>query len=149
MNDMIFREIKDEDVAGLFVVKTATDENNLSIDELRRLGITETSVKEKLHASFKEWLCEKDNKIIGFSMGDGCTGEMCVIAVLPEYINQGIGSKLLKLVEAWLFEKGHYTLWLETDINPKLRAYSFYKKHDWEDKEIKEGSRYMTKNING
>ena len=146
MNDMIFREIKDEDIAELFVVRVATDENNLSIDELRRLGITEASVKEKLHTSFKGWLCEIDSTVIGFSMGDGCTGELWVMAVLPEYINQGIGSKLLKLVEEWMFEKGHYTLWLETDTNPKLRAYSFYKKHGWEDKEIKEGSRHMIKN---
>ena len=142
---MIFREIKDEDIVELFVIRAATDENNLSIDELGRLGITETSLKEKLHTSFKGWLCEKDGRIVGFSIGDGRAGEMWVIAVLPEYINQGIGSKLLKLVEGWMFEKGHHTLWLETDINPKLRAYSFYKKHGWEDKEIRDGSRYMIK----
>ncbi|EKE01626.1 MAG: GCN5-related N-acetyltransferase [uncultured bacterium] len=145
INIMIFREIKDKDIAELFVVRTATDENNLSIHELRCAGITEASVKDRLHTNFKGWLCEKNGKIIGFSMGDGHTGEMWVIAVLPEHINQGIGSKLLKLVEEWLFGKGHRVLWLETDVNPKLRAYTFYKKHGWEDKEIKDGSRYMVK----
>jgi len=88
-----------------------------------------------------------DDKVVGFSMGDKSTGEMWVIAVLPEYIGQGIGSVLLTAVERWLAESGCARLWLTTDIDTSLKAYAFYRKHGWVDDRAEKGLRYMTKNI--
>lgn len=42
-------------------------------------------------------------------------------------------SALLEKVEAWLFSQGCSELWLTTDLDKRLRAYSFYKKHGWSD----------------
>jgi len=142
---MRFREITDKDVPELFVVRSSTDENNLSVLDLYNMGVTEEICVDKLHGTYKGWLCEIEKRIVGFSIGDCSTGEMWVIAVMPSYIGQGIGSKLLYLVEDWLYKKGCNELWLSTDIDTKLRAYSFYKKHGWVDSEIKDGLRFMTK----
>ena len=142
---MKYRQIELNDISQLFAVRTSTDENKLSCQQLFESGITEKSVKEKLCGSYKGWLCEVDSKMIGFAIGDKSTGELWVIAVLPEYINRGIGTKLLSLVENWLWVSGRTKLWLETDIDPKLRACSFYKKNGWQDDYIKNRARYMKK----
>lgn len=42
-------------------------------------------------------------------------------------------SALLEKVEAWLFSQGCSELWLTTDLDKRLRAFSFYKKHGWSD----------------
>jgi ribosomal protein S18 acetylase RimI-like enzyme len=142
---MNYREITNKDIKEIFHVRVSTDENNYSHDELENFGITEESVKDKLQATHKGWLCEVANKVVGFAIGDKTNGEMWVIAVLPEYIKKGIGAKLLELVENWLFEQGCSKLWLTTDVDKSLRAYSFYLKNGWQDDCIKDGVRYMKK----
>jgi GNAT superfamily N-acetyltransferase len=58
---------------------------------------------------------------------------------------RGIGGALLEKVEAWLFSEGCSELWLTTEVDTRLRAYSFYKKHGWSDWKIENGLRYMRK----
>jgi ribosomal protein S18 acetylase RimI-like enzyme len=70
---------------------------------------------------------------------------MWVIAVLPGHIGRGIGGALLEKAEAWLFSEGCSELWLTTDLDTRLRAYLFYKKHGWRDWKIENGLRYMKK----
>ena len=88
-------------------------------------------MSEKLLGSYKGWLCERQGSVVGFAIGDRSSGEMWVIAVLPGHIGRGIGGALLEKVEAWLFSEGCSELWLTTDLDTRLRAYSFYKKHGW------------------
>jgi ribosomal protein S18 acetylase RimI-like enzyme len=139
------RPIELADIPALFQVRTATDENCLSMEELAALGINPATVREKLLGSYKGWLCEDAGNVVGFAMGDKNTGELWVIAVLPSHINQGIGSQLLAKVETWLFTTGCPELWLIASTNPQLRAYSFYRKHGWQDWKIEDGARYMKK----
>jgi ribosomal protein S18 acetylase RimI-like enzyme len=141
----IYREIEDNDMPAIFEVRISTDENNLTLTELHALGITEESVLEKINSTYKGWLCEVDGKIVGFAMGDKITCEMWVIAIRPEYINRGIGSELLRLMEEWLWECDCKKIWLTTDTDKKLRAYSFYLKNGWEDDYILDDLRYMKK----
>jgi hypothetical protein len=56
-----------------------------------------------------------------------------------------IWGALLEQVETWLFSEGCSSLWLTTDVDTRLRAYSFYKEHGWRDWKIENGLRYMTK----
>jgi len=102
-----------------------------------------------LASSYKGWLCEIEDKVVGFAMGDRDTGELWVIAVLPECLRMGIGSRLLVLVEQWMFAEGCKRLWLTTDIDTELRAYSFYLKNGWLDDKIENGLRYMCKERRG
>lgn len=78
-------------------------------------------------------------------MGNYENSEVTVIAVLPEYENQGIGGLLLAEVENWLISKGCDEIWLTTDIDVDLRAYGFYKRLGWQDSKIEKGNRYMRK----
>jgi GNAT superfamily N-acetyltransferase len=140
-----FREIKPEDVPALFAVRVATRENAYTLAELRKLGITEESVCEQLRTSHAGWLCEEGARVVGFSMADRRTGEMWVIAVLPEFEGRGVGARLLQSVEDWLWSQGWSEAWLTTSIDPALRAYGFYRKQGWVDHEIRDGLRYMKK----
>jgi len=132
-------------VPALFVVRTATRENAYTREELARLGITEKSVGTMLATSHRGWLCEAEGRVVGFAMGDRRTGEMWVIAVLPEFEGRGIGARLLTEVEGWLFTEGWTEVWLTTSIEPELRALGFYRRYGWVDREIKGGLRYMIK----
>jgi ribosomal protein S18 acetylase RimI-like enzyme len=144
---MDIREIRPTDIPSLFEVRVQTHENRLTREELNAMGITPDSVREKLRGSFKGWLCESDGRTTGFAIGDRSNGELWVIAVLPDYLGQGIGSALLGQVERWLEECGCRRLWLTTDVDESLAAYSFYRRHGWVDERIEDGLRYMVKSL--
>ena len=142
---MRFRKITQADVPALFVVRTATRENSWTREKLAEVGINEASVSEMLDTTHRGWLCETDDQIVGFAIGNRENGEMWVIAVLPDYEDKGIGAELLTQVENWLWSEGWTEIWLETDVDPSLRAYGFYKRQAWVDKEIRGQIRYMKK----
>jgi len=142
-----YRWIELPDIPDLFAIRTATDENNLSLKQLADLDITPETVRQKLLSSYQGWLCRADGKTVGFALGDRLTGELWVMAVIPGYIKNGIGSRLLQLTEEWLRQCGCRRLWLTTDLDTSLRAYSFYLKHGWKDDRIEDGLRYMAKHL--
>lgn len=142
---MNLREITAADIPELFAVRTATHENRMTLEELAAVGVTAANVRNRLETTFKGWLCEAEGRVVGFAMGDRSTGEMEVIAVLPEYIGKGIGSALLRRVEDWLFAQGFTQLWLTTDIDSSLKAYRFYRQHGWTDERIERGLRRMVR----
>jgi ribosomal protein S18 acetylase RimI-like enzyme len=144
--EIIIREITEDDIDEIIILRSKTDQNNYTLDQLHEMGITKEALAIKIQTDYKGWLCELNKRIIGFAMGQKTTGEMWVIAVLPNNINKGIGSILLSKVEEWLFQNGNKSIWLTTDIDTSLRAYSFYKKNGWIDDRIENGLRYMLKN---
>ena len=128
---MQYREMRQEDIAAIFRVRTSTRENRMTMEELANLDITAESVSQALNIMTKGWVCEEAGKILGFTVGDGDIGEMLVVAVLPEAEGRGIGRQLMGLVQNWLFSNGHQELWLMENPEPTLRAYSFYRKLGW------------------
>jgi ribosomal protein S18 acetylase RimI-like enzyme len=140
-----FREIQEHDINDVFVVRVATRENALSREQLEGLGINEKSVLAMLKKTHRGWLCEEDDRVVGFAMGNRQNGEMWVIALLPEYEGRGIGAELLTRVEVWLWAEGWNEIWLTTDVNPALRAYGFYRRQGWIDHKIEYNLRYMKK----
>lgn len=141
----MIRAITAVDLPALFAVRVATRENALSCTELEAMGVTEDAVTRMLAESHQGWLAEQDGRVVGFAMGNGQTGEMWVIAVLPEFEDQGFGGRLLGRVEEWLWSLGWEELWLTTDLDPTLRAYGFYRHHGWVDARLADGLRYMAK----
>lgn len=142
---MKFREIQEHDITDLFVVRVATRENALSRGQLARLGINEESLLAMLKTTHRGWLCEEDNRVVGFAMGNRDNGEMWVIALLPDYEGRGIGAELLTRVEDWLWSEGWNEIWLTTDLDSTLRAYGFYQRQGWADHRIEDDLRYMKK----
>jgi len=139
----VFREIAEGDVPDLFRVRVSTRENALSKEDLRRLGITPETVREMMRTSHRGWLCEADGAVVGFAMGNGRTGEMWVIALLPEAEGRGIGTELMDRVEGWLWSLGWREIWLTTDTDTSLRAYGFYRARGWEDWKVENGDLFM------
>lgn len=121
---MVYRPIEPDDVPALFAVRVATDENRYTREELTALGITEVTALAKLQGSYRGWPCETEGQVVGFAIGDRATGELWVIALLPEYVKRGIGSELIRRVEAWMWGEGWSELRLTTDTDTRLRAYS-------------------------
>ena len=143
---MHFRQITPRDVPALFAVRTAVKENALSLEQLAALGLTPSSVTAMLLTPHHGgWLAEDRGQVVGFAMGDAQTGELGVIAVLPEYEGRGIGSGLMDRVEAWLAGMGWSEIWLWTAPDPTLRAYAFYCRRGWVDWEFRERGRFMKK----
>jgi len=140
---VVFREIAEGDIPELFGVRVSTRENALTEEELQRLGITEQTVRGMLDSSHRGWLCEEDGQVVGFAMGNGRTGEMWVIALLPEAEGRGIGSELMDRVEGWLWCLGWREIWLTTDTDTSLRAYGFYRARGWEDWKVEDGNLFM------
>ena len=76
-------------------------------------------------------------------MADRSTGELWVIAVLPEFEGRAIGNTLMGQAEQWLWQQGCSRAWLTTDIDTALRAYGFYRQRGWTDWKIDDGLRWM------
>ena len=119
----------------------------MSVEELASIGITPDSMAAAIRGSHKGWLSELEGEVVGFAMGDAEKAELTVMAMLPAYEGRGIGGQLLTRVEQWLESTGCRKIWLTTDINPKLRAYGFYRRHGWQDWKIEHDLRFMTKTL--
>jgi Acetyltransferase (GNAT) domain len=100
---LIFRETLPSDVEGLFSVRARTRENPISKEQLASLGITAESIaKQMASGRMKGWVCLDSSTLVGFCNGDAETGEVLVLAVLPDYERKGIGTYLLSRVVEWL-----------------------------------------------
>ena len=145
---MKIREITIADIPALFDIRPRTRENALTVDELRALGITPESVAGWLGSETRGWLCESLNgEVVGFCMGDRSTGELLVLALLPQYEGLGIGGKLIRCVENWLAGSGCKKAWLTTGLDENLRAYGFYRHLGWVDWKIERGLRWMERGL--
>lgn len=143
VNNLTVREITQADIPALFDVRTRTRENAYTLEELQGLGITPETVAQKLATSFNGWLCSDDDRVVGFCMADRSTGELWVIAVLPQYEGKGIGNTLMSLAEKWLWSSGCRRAWLTTDLDETLRGYGFYRQRGWTDWKLENGLRWM------
>lgn len=129
---MRFRPITPADLPTLFDIRVVTKENIVTREFLTSIGITVESLTARLATTHRGWLCETDDRIVGFAIGNRSNGELEVIAVLPEHEGKGIGRHLLKLVQDWLWSEGWQNLWLITDTVP-TRAYRMYSHMGWKD----------------
>jgi GNAT superfamily N-acetyltransferase len=79
----------------------------------------------------KGWVCLHESNLVGFANGDVATGEVLVLAVLPEYERRGIGTSLLSRVVEWLRSVGSNTIWLAASPDARVRAHGFYRSLGW------------------
>lgn len=119
------------DVEAIFDVRTSVQENHMSREEMKQMGITESFVTDMIEKNHCAWVALEDDKVIGFSMilpDEGC---LFAAFVLPEYEARGLGRILVGLAEREIF-KHHEVAWLETDKNS--RAAGFYRRLGWIEK---------------
>jgi GNAT superfamily N-acetyltransferase len=76
-------------------------------------------------------VCEDERVVFGYCNGDLETGEVLVLAILPEYENLGIGKELLARVSDILFASGLTRIRLAATPDPGMRAHGFYRHLGW------------------
>lgn len=140
---MTYREMEPNDISRCIEIRSLARENRYSIEALRRAGITQKSVAAMLTTTHKGWVCEVDQSIVGFSMGNRRTGEFWVVAVLPEFERRGIGTRLTERVVQWLRANACADIWLWTSPDVSTRVYALYRKFGWQDCGVQNGQRLM------
>ncbi|UXY13714.1 GNAT family N-acetyltransferase [Chitiniphilus purpureus] len=129
---MLIRPTTVADLPELFRLRAQTRENALGPEYLATLGITPaTAAASLVNGDTRGWLCEVDGRIVGFASGDRTSGEMLVLAVLPDFEGRGIGRRLLNEVVAWLQVCDCPRIWLTANPDPSGRAYGFYRRCGW------------------
>jgi GNAT superfamily N-acetyltransferase len=127
-----FRAANPADVAECVRIRGVTRENAVSAERLRSAGITvESWAKDVESGSLPGFVCESAGTVIGYCFGARATGEVVVLALLPEFEGRGIGRRLLGLVVDQLRGSGHERLFLGCSPDPSCRAYGFYRHLGW------------------
>jgi GNAT superfamily N-acetyltransferase len=104
---MRIRIATDADIPAIFDVRTSVRENHLSLDALADLGITPASVAEMLRSTMRAWVAEDDGgEVVAFAMADAAEATVFAIFVRPDHEGRGLGRRLMREAESWLFASG-------------------------------------------
>ena len=122
---MNFRQAIPEDIPQIQIVRNSVKENQLSNPNL----IPDELVEEFITKRGKGFVCEIDDKIVGFSIVDFVENNVWALFLLPEFEGKGIGKKIHQLMLDEYFSKTKETIWLSTEANS--RAEIIYKKQGW------------------
>jgi len=130
--ELTIRETQPRDIEDMFSVRARTRQNPISKERLATYGVTsESSVANMANGTVKGWACFHGSVLVAFCNGDRTTGEVLVLAVLPEYEGIGIGKRLLSETVAWLRFVGCERPWLAASPDPAIRAHGFYRSLGW------------------
>lgn len=127
-----YRSAIPADAACCVDLRGRTRENAFSAVQLAALGITVESWAEGIaQGALPGHVAEADGQMIGYCFGDRESGEIVVLALLPEAEGKGIGKALLtRMVEdfrSWGFDR----LFLGCAADPAVRSHGFYRYLGW------------------
>ena len=122
---MNFRQATTEDIPQIQIVRNSVKENQLSNPNL----IPDNLVEEFITKRGEGFVCEIDDKIVGFSIVDFVENNVWALFILPNFEGKGIGKKLHQLMLDEYFSQTKETIWLSTEAYS--RAETFYKKQGW------------------
>ena len=128
---MLFREAQINDIPSIQEVRNSVTENRLSNPAL----VSDADCEEFITLRGKGWVCETDNRIIGFAIADLQKNNIWALFIHPSYEGKGIGKKLHDDMLNWYFSQTHSTVWLSTA--PNTRAEHFYRKAGWKETGIR------------
>lgn len=77
------------------------------------------------------YVARQGDAIEGYCFGDAQTGEVVVLALLPDAEGHGIGRALLESVVRALADAGHQRLFLGCSKDPLVRSHGFYRHLGW------------------
>ncbi|HMU09424.1 MAG TPA: GNAT family N-acetyltransferase [Ferruginibacter sp.] len=124
---MIFREAHTSDIPQIQFVRNAVKENRLSDPLL----VADHDVEEYISNRGKGWVCEIENKIVGFAIADLIDNNIWALFIHPGHEARGIGKKLHRIMMDWYFLHTNETVWLGTE--PNSRAERFYRMQGWKE----------------
>ena len=127
-----YRPALPEDVEQCVAVRGRTRQNAASEELLRSIGVTSESWGENIRSgALPGHVCTVDGKIVGFCFGARETGEIEVVALLPDFESRGIGRELLDRTSDELAKLGHTRLFLGCSPDPASRSHGFYRHLGW------------------
>jgi GNAT superfamily N-acetyltransferase len=121
------REATIDDIQQIQFVRNSVTENTLSDPNL----VSDKDCEEFLTKRGKGWVCEIDQKIVGFSIADLKENNIWALFLNPEFEKQGIGKILHDTMLDWYFQQTKKAVWLGT--TPGTRAEIFYRKAGWKE----------------
>jgi GNAT superfamily N-acetyltransferase len=127
------------DIAACIDLRGRTRENAVSAARLAELGITEASWSGQVRdGELPGFIAETEGSsgesrgvLAGYCFGDAGSGEIVVLALLPEHEGHGLGRTLLDRTVAHLRGLGHERLFLGCSENPAHRSHGFYRRLGW------------------
>lgn len=129
---LLIRPAVASDAAGCVHLRGLTRENAVSEERLHSAGITAESWATDIGSgSLPGFVCESDGRLAGYCFGARETGEVVVLALLPEYEDRRLGRRLLDMVVEQLRGFGHRRLFLGCSPDPACRAHGFYRHLGW------------------
>jgi len=118
--------------AACVILRGRTRQNAVSAERLASIGITAQSLSDHIRSgALSGYVCTHADRIVGFCFGERVTGEVVVLALLPEYKGRGIGRNLLSGVVADFQRNGFDRLFLGCSPDPGTRSYGFYRHLGW------------------
>ena len=124
---MYFREAQIGDILQIQFVRNSVQENTLSDPAL----VPDNDVEDYIIRRGKGWVCEMDNRIVGFSIVSVLDNNVWALFIQPGYDKQGIGRRLHDDLMNWYFSRTSETIWLGTA--PGTRAEQFYRRAGWKE----------------
>lgn len=121
------------DLAAEYIqLRGLTRENAISQETLGSLGITAKSWACDIEAEGTQgFIAQEREQLVGYCFGDVASGEILVLAVLPNFEGRGVGQTLLSLVVEKLRLQGCTRLVLGCSPDPKVRSFGFYRRLGW------------------
>lgn len=120
------------DAPELICLRGLTRENPISAARLAELGITaESWAADVASGRLLGHVARRAGQLLGYGFGDVQTGEVVVMALLPDAEGQGLGRQLLTRVEDDLRAHGHRRRFLYCAADPAVRSHGFYRHLGW------------------
>lgn len=130
---MNYRKGQKADLDRCVEIRGSTRDNAIDKETLVLFGVTIESWGKKIENEiYVGFVAEDKGQVIAFCFGDTNTGEVLVLAVLPDYEGASVGSKLLALVSDKLLSVGFSELYLAASPDPQIRAHGFYRRVGWQ-----------------
>lgn len=127
-----YRAAAPSDTDACIELRGQTRENAFSVAALGAVGITAASWRagiEQGRALGHVGL--HDERLVGYCFGDASTGEILVLAVLPEFEGRGIAKRVLRDTVRDLQARGHARLFLACSADRRHRSHGFYRRMGW------------------
>jgi ribosomal protein S18 acetylase RimI-like enzyme len=127
-----YRPAIPEDAADCIALRTRTRENAVTEAQLADAGITCETWSAGIEAGLYPGFVALDgSRLAGYCFGHRDTGEIVVLALLPEYEGRGVGKTVLHMTRDALRQLGFKRLFLGCATDPAVRSYGFYRHLGW------------------
>ena len=126
------RQATVKDVDSMHFIRLSVTENKLS-DPAR---ITISDYIRFITERGRGWVCQQDDRIVGFAIADVTGRNIWALFVMPGHEGIGIGTMLHNFMLDWYFNQQHEWVWLST--SPATRAERFYTNAGWNNMGVQE-----------